>query len=184
MTFRTLQSNAGPTPAAKLHQLYKLTASQNSSVDSWGKVLAAGVSFKEAEAIIRWLQNGGLPDPPHSRTIAKNAKWYAEMAARDPVASVTEVSVEAFELALRIADAGYEIEAEYVQDALTRYREYLQNVDSSEMIHSYLPPGRIFVEKWFTEIVPRGTQRMRRFSLDHVRFREYIRLTERAARRG
>lgn len=174
----------GTSPAAKLHHLFVKVASHNSSTSAdWKKVLAAGVSFDEAATIIRWLQFGGMAIMPSAKTIAKNAKWYAELSSRDPLATVTAVSVEAFEMAIRIGDAGFEIEAEYVQDAIAQYREYLNNpIDG--LLYLHLPPARIFVEQWFNEIMPRGTPRMRRFHLEHPKFKEFIRLTNRAARRG
>ena len=180
MTFQQLKPADGPTPAARLHQQYAIIGA--SSIKDWKQVLI-DVTFEQAEAIIRWLRNGGLPDLPHSRTIAKNAKWYATLASRDPMASCVNVTIEGFEMAIRIADAGFEIEAEYVQDALNQYREYI-NQPLQDLLYNHLPPGRIFVEQWFTEIMPRGTPRMRRFHLEHIKFKEFIKLTARAARRG
>jgi hypothetical protein len=184
MSFKSLQESVGTSPAAKLHAQYVKVAPQNSGTGYWKTVLAAGVSFEQAEAIIRWLANGGLPDLPHAKTIAKNAVWYAELASRDPMATYTNVSVEAFEMAVKIADAGFEIEAEYVQDALTKYRDYLKKAPVDDILYNHLPPGRLFILQWFTEIMPNGTPRMRRFHLEHSRFKEFIRLTARAARRG
>lgn len=184
MTFQQLKPADGPLPAAKLHQLFVQIGSHISTISDWKRVLAAGVSFTEAEMVIRWLRNGGLPDLPHSRTIARNIAQYVTLASRDPMASCLTVSIEAFEMAIRIADAGFEIEAEYVQDALNQYRAYLVRTPTDDLLYNHLPPGRIFVEQWFTETMARGTPRMRRFHSEHIKFKEFIRLTARAARRG
>jgi len=185
MTFQQLRTaTEGPSPAAKLHQSYNRVAETNSRTDDWKKVLAAGVSFEQAEAIIRWLQHGGLPEFPSSGTIARNAKWYAELAARDPVASRVLVMIDAFELAVDIAKQGHEIEAEYVQDAINQYRGYLNSIDTSDMLYIHMLPSRIFVKQWFTEMMPHGTPRMRRFHLEHSKFKEFVRLTAKASRRG
>jgi len=94
------------------------------------------------------------------------------------------VMMDAFELAVDIAKAGHEIEAEYVQDAINRYRVYLTSMDTFNLLYVHLPPSRIFVKLWFTEMMPSGTPRMRRFHLEHSKFKEFIQLTTRASRRG
>lgn len=185
MTFSQIKLADGPSPASKLHRDYCRVSPKNfSSVQDWKQVLAAGVSFEQAESIIRWLSHGGLPEFPAARTVARNAKYYAELASRDPMAMITQVSIEAFDLAVRIADTGYDIEPEYVQDAMRRYRAYLETVQEDGLLYAHMPPTRIFVEQWFTEIMAKGTPRMRRFHLEHTKFKEFVKLTARAARRG
>ncbi len=99
----------------------------------------------------------------------------------DPVACRIEVSMMAMDMCELIHHAGHPVEPELVQDALDKYREYLA---SRPPEFDFLDSPSTFVHDWFVVRARYGSPRMRRFSTDHVKFKEYIALVERAMERG
>lgn len=185
MMFQQLRNEvSSSSPAAQLHQEYARVSAYKSRIADWKAVLSQGISFDQAMAIIRFLENSGIPEFPMSSTIAKNAKRYLADAATDPVACRLPVSIEANELAERIAETGNAIDPEYVADALNRYRAYFVAMDPKKLETSYFDPPRQFVYAWFTEMMKYGSPRVRRFHPDHFKFKAYLRLVAQAARRG
>jgi hypothetical protein len=104
-----------------------------------------------------------------------------EESKTDPVACRIKVSRQALDMWELVCHAGCDIEPEYIQDALDKYREYLS---SGPAEFDYLDPASEFVHDWFILRARYGSPRMRRFHLEHPKFKDYISLVKRAMERG
>jgi hypothetical protein len=99
----------------------------------------------------------------------------------DPVACRVPVTQEAMGVWELICQAGCDTEPELVQDAMNKYREYLQ---TNPPWYFQMNPTNEFVFEWFTVMARYGSPRMRRFRIDHPKFVDYIALVKRAMERG
>ena len=180
MTFKVLQKETtGPSPAVELHLTY-VRKNGKSKVQDWKLILQRGFSFAEANGLISFLENRGLALPATS-TIVNNLGDLMAQAACDPVACGVQVTAEALDLWEHVCSADWGIDAEYIQDALNRYRGYLAT-DPWEY-SEHLPPKE-FVFEWFTVVARYGSPRMRRYHLEHPKWKEYVELIKKAKKRG
>lgn len=144
-------------------------------------MLQRGFSFNELDSLINWLEIHRAGALPSSTTITRNAKEMITESKNDPVACRVEVTQEALGVWEIICGVGYPIDPEYVQTALDDYRAYLAG-KPAEL--DFLDPPKEFIHDWFVLRARYGSPRMRRFSVEHAKFKEYISLVKRAMERG
>jgi hypothetical protein len=182
MTFQSLQQNkSGPSPASQLHSRYNLLTNGRSKVSDWKLLLERGYSFDELYSLLCWLEFHRAAALPSSTTIVRNAKEMIAESKTDPVACRVPVTQEAMDMWEIICHAGCDIEPEYVQDALNKYRDYLA---CKPVVFDFLESPKEFIHDWFVLHARYGSPRMRRFHILHPKFINYIALVKRAMERG
>jgi len=180
MTFKELGNNSGASPALTLHSRYNVLTNGKSRAQDWKQILGRGFSFTEAESLINYLELRGSAMPTSS-TVVKNLSDLMSQTEADPVASRVKVTDEALGIWEHVCAVDWGIDVEYIQDALNRYRGYLATGPDE---YSELVPPKEFVFEWFTSIARYGSPRMRRFHLEHPKWKEYVGLVKRAKARG
>jgi hypothetical protein len=181
MTFKDLQKETtGTSPASKLHSRYNLLTNGKSRVIDWKLILERGFSYDDADNLISYLELRGA-GMPTSSTVVKNLTDLMAQTEADPVASRVKVTDEALGIWEHVCAVDWGIDVEYIQDALNRYRGYLATCPEE---YSELVPPKEFVFDWFTSIARYGSPRMRRFHLEHAKWKEYVSLIKRAKARG
>lgn len=181
MTFGQLKhTEQTGTPAAVLHSRYTQLTSGKSKIESWKQVLRR-ISYDEAIQLQNYLAR--QPFQMKSESVVSRLSELLHEMQFDPVARKVPVSQMALDVSERIAEAGNDIDPEYVADALIRYTEYLFQVAKGRE-HSFLPTAREFVYEWFTVLAVYGSPRMRVFHLEHPKWKKYLTDIRRFAERG
>jgi hypothetical protein len=144
-------------------------------------LLERGYSFDELYSLLCWLEFHRAAALPSSTTIVRNAKEMVAESKTDPVACRVPVTQEALDMWEIICHAGCDIDPEYVQDALDKYRDYLR---TSPAWYFHMTPANEFIHDWFVVMARYGSPRMRRFHWEHPKFKDHISLVKRAMERG
>jgi hypothetical protein len=181
MTFQSLQNNNETSPAVDLHLRYGKLSIGKSKIADWRSLLQRGFTHSELDSLINWLEIHRTGAFPSSTTIVRNVKEMLVESKNDPVACRIKVSRQALDMWELICHAGCDIEPEFVQSALDGYREYLATCPPE---FDFLDAPATFVHDWFVVRARYGSPRMRRFHLEHTKFKEYISLVKRAMERG
>lgn len=164
------------TPAAQLHAAYNRVTAGQSDFRKW-KEIAKRYTVAQGMLVIRYVEGNYSVYPSMSLQTFANLLKQAES---DPVASGYPVSQEALAVTLGLVDKGCDIPAEYVAQAIDRYREFARQVEQERQVLWWvMPPASLFVVMWFTEIADFGSPRIRQFHTKHPKFRNWLASTSR-----
>ena len=156
------------SPALVLHREYNVMTGGRSDVNRW-KEITKKYTVEEGLRVIRFVGKTYNYFPQMTMT---KFKELLKEANADPLASQVPVSQEAEALANGLEDRGLGIHAEYVQDALTKYRDLLDIIhDECLELWYRMPTGAMFINKWYGEI-RRGRTGNLTFSHRDKRFRQ------------
>lgn len=137
------------SPALHLHRKYNVMTGGKSDPKKWQEICKK-YTVDDGLKVLRFVEKNYSHFP--QMTLTKFKEILAD-ARRDPLASGIEVSLEALGLTEELIRMGRSIHAEYVQDALTKYRDILDAVaDMCPELWYRMPPGGMFVVKWYGDI--------------------------------